>query len=56
MGILQLSEGMERPVPTLADGQISLKGLETWLASPAERLQWQQKAEFSGFVNLGENR
>ena len=56
VGILQLSEGMERAVPTLADSEISLKGLETWLASPAERLQWQQMAEFSGFGNLGENR
>jgi hypothetical protein len=56
LGILQLSEGMENPLPTLAEGKISLNGLETWLASPPERLQWEQMAEFSGLANSGENR
>ena len=56
LGILHLSEGMENPLPTLAEGKTFLKGLETWLASPLERLLWEQMAEFSGFANLGENR
>jgi hypothetical protein len=56
VGILHLSEGMENPLPTLAEGKTFLKGLETWLASPLERLLWEYIAEFSGFENLGENR
>jgi hypothetical protein len=56
VGILQLSEGMENPVPTLAEGKTLHKGLETWLASPPERLQWEQMAEFSGLANSGESQ
>jgi hypothetical protein len=51
-----LSEGMENPLPILAEGKTFLKGLETSLASPLERLQWEQMAEFSGFANSGENQ
>ena len=56
LGILHKSEGMENPLPTLAEGKTFLKGLETWLASPPERLQWEQMAEFSGFANSGESQ
>ena len=56
LGILHLSESMENPLPTLAEGKTFLKGLETWLASPLDRLLWEQLAEFSGFENLGDNR
>ena len=56
LGILHKSEGMENPLPTLAEGKTFFKGLETWLASPPERLQWEQMAEFSGLANSGENR
>jgi hypothetical protein len=56
LGILHLSEGMKNPLPTLANGKTFLKGLETWLAFPPERLPWEQMAEFSGLANSGENR
>ena len=56
LGILHKSEGMENPLPTLAEGKTFFKGLETWLASPPERLQWEQMAEFNGFANSGENQ
>lgn len=56
LGILHRTEGMENPLLTLAEGKTFLKGLETWLASPPERLQWEQMAEFSGLANSGENR
>lgn len=56
LGILHLSEGMENPLPTLAEGKTLLNGLETWFSSSPERLQWEQMTEFSGFANSGENR
>jgi hypothetical protein len=56
LGILHLSEGRENPLTTRAEGKTFLSGLETWLASPPERLEWEQMAEFKGFANSRENR
>jgi hypothetical protein len=41
LAILQVSEGMENPLSTHAEGDVFLKSLETWVASPLERLHWE---------------